>query len=286
MHKRLLVLSPDSQTVKPLNFRSKSLPGRLLIVKTRIIATRDVGSAAKARSFISEYSLSTFSITERKKFCLVHLQSFICKSVCSMAARSGKDVAVGLLSFKNPWIKTITEHRFVGKNPAFIAFIEIVENTKNLTKADIKDIFYNFPEHYQKWWNHLYRDAPIHILIETTMIVFILWLTFIRKTADPKKKSTEDVKFNKKEVEWLVNSWEPEPLVPELTPDQQILNSNRVVVEGVSGINNGYLNIEGQSQHVLNMSSYDFLGLSSAPSVTKATEDALEQYGCGSCGPR
>ena len=62
MHKRLLVLSPDSQiTVKPLNFRSKSLPGRLLIVKTRIIATRDVGSAAKARSFISEYSLSTFS---------------------------------------------------------------------------------------------------------------------------------------------------------------------------------------------------------------------------------
>lgn len=131
----------------------------------------------------------------------------------------------------------------------------------------------------------MYKDAPIHIFIETGMVVFILWLVFIRKTADPKKGS-KDVKFSKKEIDWLVKSWEPEPLIPELTHTEQLLNNNRVIVEGVTGENNKYLNVKGMRKPALNLSSFDFLGLSSCKAVKKATEDALNKYGCGSCGPR
>lgn len=37
---------------------------------------------------------------------------------------------------------------------------------------------------------------------------------------------------------------------------------------------------------VLNLSSFDFLGMSQSPAVKEASKAALEVYGCGSCGPR
>lgn len=36
----------------------------------------------------------------------------------------------------------------------------------------------------------------------------------------------------------------------------------------------------------MNLSSFDFLGLSRHPRVKTASKEALEKYGCGSCGPR
>ncbi len=36
----------------------------------------------------------------------------------------------------------------------------------------------------------------------------------------------------------------------------------------------------------MNVGSFDFLNLSQDLSIKKAAKDALEFYGCGSCGPR
>lgn len=44
--------------------------------------------------------------------------------------------------------------------------------------------------------------------------------------------------------------------------------------------------VRGIEKHVLNLSSFDFLGLSRHPSVKKISQLALDKYGCGSCGPR
>lgn len=47
-----------------------------------------------------------------------------------------------------------------------------------------------------------------------------------------------------------------------------------------------YLMIRGIDKPVLNVSSFDFLGLSRNASVKRVSREALDKYGCGSCGPR
>lgn len=80
-------------------------------------------------------------------------------------------------------------------------------------RVSMYNFLLSFPSKYKEWWLTLYREAPLHIVIETTLLVFVLWLLFIRRTVDPAKLS-DSKKFTEKEVKWLVDSWEPEPLVP------------------------------------------------------------------------
>lgn len=95
-------------------------------------------------------------------------------------------------------------------------------------QLSIGDLILNSPRYYAKWWLGLYEESPLHLIIETGLICFILWLTFIRKTVDPTKSSKND-KLNDKEVEWLVETWEPEPLVPSLTSKQKAIVDSRMV---------------------------------------------------------
>lgn len=48
---------------------------------------------------------------------------------------------------------------------------------------------------------------------------FILWLVFIRRTIDPKKPLQQNT-LTQKEIDWLIDTWQPEPLVPALTTKQ------------------------------------------------------------------
>lgn len=88
----------------------------------------------------------------------------------------------------------------------------IVEALKNADMAAIKGFIWSLPFRYKEWWLELYRESPAHIFVETALVMFVLWLLFIRRTVDPVKTSDVD-KFTDKEVAWLVETWEPEPLV-------------------------------------------------------------------------
>jgi serine palmitoyltransferase len=55
------------------------------------------------------------------------------------------------------------------------------------------------------------------------------------------------------------------------------------VIDSVDG---NYLKIRGVAEAVLNVASYDFLGMSQESAVKASAKKALEFYGCGSCGPR
>ena len=44
--------------------------------------------------------------------------------------------------------------------------------------------------------------------------------------------------------------------------------------------------IRGIKKPVLDAASFDFYGFASDENVKKAANDALDKYGCGSCGPR
>jgi serine palmitoyltransferase len=108
------------------------------------------------------------------------------------------------------------------------------------------------------------------------LILFIIWLVFLRKTEDPHK---EEAFLSEKEIDQLVADWKPEPLTPAPDPEWEEdvllvvdeMKGNRVVVQGKS---------------LLNLASFDFLGLGSREEVKDAARAALNKYGCGSCGPR
>jgi serine palmitoyltransferase len=55
------------------------------------------------------------------------------------------------------------------------------------------------------------------------------------------------------------------------------------VIESVKG---NFFTLQGYSKPVLNLTTFDFLGLAQHPATKKASLEAVNKYGVGSCGPR
>lgn len=166
-------------------------------------------------------------------------------------------------------------------NPAFEFFLAAYKTVHGLTYEIVADLITNGPHYYVEWWISLLRNAPEHLVIETALCLFIIWLVFIRKTVDPVKSSKESL--SKKEVEWLIDTWQPEPLVPSASADNDVVSDTMLTIESVDG---NYLHVKGVRDPVLNVASYDFLGMSQELSIKTKAVEALDYYGCGSCGPR
>lgn len=162
-------------------------------------------------------------------------------------------------------------------HPVYELIIWTKEIVNKLNYEIIKDFIQNFPEYYYKWWINLLKENPYHVVIETGLMCFIIWLLFIRKSVDPNKESK--TKLSQKEIDWLVETWKPEPLVSHNNNNTK----NEYIVEKING---NYIDIEGMNTHILNLSSHDFLCLGQQPSTRSRAREALQQYGCGSCGPR
>jgi hypothetical protein len=114
-------------------------------------------------------------------------------------------------------------------NPLLNVILQTFHSLKRLTTEDVVNLIVNFPKNYEVWWQNLLREAPQHILIETTLIAFIIWLVFIRRTVDP-KKSSGDGKLTQKEIDWLLETWQPDPLVPKLDEKQKFVLSQEKVI--------------------------------------------------------
>ena len=81
---------------------------------------------------------------------------------------------------------------------------------------------------YKEWWLTLYHESPQHIIIETGLLLFIIWLMFIRRTVDPTREAKNE-KLSNKEIEWLIDTWEPEPLGPPLDKRSKDICDNMLV---------------------------------------------------------
>mmetsp|Transcript_4249 Transcript_4249/g.8910 ORF Transcript_4249/g.8910 Transcript_4249/m.8910 type:complete len:623 (-) Transcript_4249:113-1981(-) len=219
---------------------------------------------------------------------------------------------------------------------------DTANHTTNMDSSDSNTLFqdvlqqiYHFPALYSHWWWNLVKNDPIHVLVETTLILSILYI-LIARSKD--WRETEEF-LSPQEEEELLREWKLRGRAP-LTPQQQQQSSNtsnsikkkqrRVVVHKVHGpwmdvsvgdsatttktsskANNnktsttataGALTRSKKKQlqqaqtttttdtnvrTILNFATYDYLGMcSNQPTVRKAADQALNTYGCGSCGPR
>jgi len=78
----------------------------------------------------------------------------------------------------------------------------------------------NAPTQYKHWWLNLVSEAPQHVFVETCLTFFIVWLLLIRRTVDP-SRSSDNKTLNSKEITELIDTWEPESIVPTLGDEEE-----------------------------------------------------------------
>lgn len=146
--------------------------------------------------------------------------------------------------------------------------------TKDLKQVSIALL--HMPKTYWEYIQTVFERSPEHVIIETLLIVFVLYVMIIKK---PEKKNKTD-KLSKEEVAGLVDEWEPEPLVSDNEEEEQ------VDMPIVCGMPNAMIQLKGNKEKKLNFATMDFIGMLENTSVREGIVDSLTEYGCGSCGPR
>ncbi|KAI8916177.1 pyridoxal phosphate-dependent transferase [Gorgonomyces haynaldii] len=122
-----------------------------------------------------------------------------------------------------------------------------------------------------------YQNDPFRVLLDVFLIGFMIWYLVSRRY----KRGDTEVVLTEKEVQDLIDEWEPESLVPELTPFQRMELDKTSVLAGQAD-----LKCKGQDgKDRLNFASYNFLGIMNSPVIKEKAISALRTYGVGSCGP-
>lgn len=149
----------------------------------------------------------------------------------------------------------------------------------SLDATKISEAFANAPHTYYEYIRAIYERSPEHVIIETFLIVFVVYIAFVKKDK-PKNKG---VKLSAKEIDDLVSEWTPEPIVPPAPKDQAAKAKPIGIVESHPDT---HIKLQGIDRPLLNLATFDFLGLGSRQELKDTAVTALKKYGCGSCGPR
>jgi hypothetical protein len=77
-------------------------------------------------------------------------------------------------------------------------------------------------------WIKLYEDAPLRVLIEMGVVLFLLWLCLIRKAVGSGRLS-KDKQLSTSELDRLIEAWQPEALVNPATKTQDAIIKSMMV---------------------------------------------------------
>ncbi|SGZ58433.1 CIC11C00000004036 [Sungouiella intermedia] len=132
----------------------------------------------------------------------------------------------------------------------------------------------------QRYIRSSYRDDPIRSVFEFALFLFAVHYFLSSKK---KENKSELVKFSKKEIDDLVEEWEPAPLVDEVTE----LEHWRLAENHVKGKNGAHIELVQHPEYgkVVNLSSLDFLNLNGNSDLDAAARLTIASSGVGACGP-
>lgn len=112
-----------------------------------------------------------------------------------------------------------------------------------------------------------------HTLLETFLILWVIWFIVKKYYGNPERIPTED------EIKKKLLEWQPEPLITNSQPNHSSLNPRCVTSRaGKSIVVNG--------KHCLNLGTHNYLGLTESNEIETKAIAAVKKYGVGSCGPR
>eukprot|EP00049_Salpingoeca_infusionum_P001465 m.48491 g.48491 ORF g.48491 m.48491 type:complete len:508 (-) comp11045_c0_seq1:343-1866(-) len=122
-------------------------------------------------------------------------------------------------------------------------------------------------------------DVPlIHLVVELALVAGLISLWLSNKYYRPRGRRRP--KLTEQEEEQLIKEWEPAPLA-ETYHTQKRARTTGPVLQGVVGT---HAQVAGKN--VINMASFNFLGLVGDSRVEEAAVKSVRKYGVGSCGPR
>jgi serine palmitoyltransferase len=164
---------------------------------------------------------------------------------------------------------------------------KLYHHTQPLPKVEeVVELIASFPWMYKDWWLNLVTDDPLHVLVETTLLVSIIYMIVSRTTEGYKNVSE---KLTEVEQAALLREWKSVERVPLTPADTNPIDNDNVIVHKQHG---RFMQVTiGDSDKLvklLNFATYDFLGMQTNTDnkLKQVSEEALKKYGCGSCGPR
>ncbi|CAB4418373.1 unnamed protein product [Rhizophagus irregularis] len=126
-----------------------------------------------------------------------------------------------------------------------------------------------------KYIKNSHQNDPFRTILELLLVFFAIIYLFTKKY-----RTDHLIELTPQEVEELVDEWQPEPLVPQLSDEENEFDKIPVI-NGPQGPRVKLVN----GKPLLNISSFDFLGLLSHDSIKEKAIKTLREYGVGSCGP-
>lgn len=148
--------------------------------------------------------------------------------------------------------------------------------------------------HLLSYLNKSIHDDPYRATIEIALIVYgiLYWLAKPKRTKKSYILNDSKLQLEEKEIKDLIDDWEPEKLIDDslLNNQKWRLQSIPVIETTTEPINEPYINItrNDKLEHytgVFNLSSHNFLQISTKPEVLELAKDTIKNYGVGACGP-
>ncbi|OAD66058.1 hypothetical protein PHYBLDRAFT_119509 [Phycomyces blakesleeanus NRRL 1555(-)] len=123
-----------------------------------------------------------------------------------------------------------------------------------------------------------YQHDPFRIVLELFLVFFALKYMLSKKY----KPHDNAVKLTEKEVDDLVEEWQPEPLVPTLSSFDKFNLKNSQQINGPQSVKP---KVADHSKPLMNLATTNYLNLVSSEQIRTKAIETLKNYGVGSCGP-
>mmetsp|Transcript_11268 Transcript_11268/g.12916 ORF Transcript_11268/g.12916 Transcript_11268/m.12916 type:complete len:494 (+) Transcript_11268:257-1738(+) len=123
----------------------------------------------------------------------------------------------------------------------------------------------------------LQKTHPVYFIPAILLVLVLLYMA-----TSGKKKKTKP-KLSAAEIQERIKNFQPEALCPPISETSKLVLKNSFVVEGSVG---KQVKLVGEQGNFLNFATMDFLNFGQRKEQLEAAHEALNKYGCGSCGPR
>lgn len=131
----------------------------------------------------------------------------------------------------------------------------------------------------------LYNERPYVFAGEAFVLFLLFYFTVFKRPYDPSKKgygARPPAKIPANICEELIEEWEPRPLLHLDVPPILQLGKERVLSSPPGPL----VTLDGKKGQLVNFCCFDFLGINGRQEQVDASIQSLNDFGCGSCGPR